>query len=374
MNSDSPARRPGTPALTGRAYIGSFTSAGGRGITTAVIDPVSGGLRPVHHTDRSVPDPSYLAQRHGLLYAVCETEAGAAAVLSLADPDRPVPLGEPVPVRGAGPTHLTLVAGQLFTANYTSGSVSALPLRADGTLGGQPSVHRHRGGGPDPARQSGPHTHAVVPAPSGRWLLAVDLGTDSVWVYGVGGLDGSGGSEAGDGPGAAGGAGAVRPHGEVALRPGSGPRQLAFHPGGAYAYVTGELDPAVTVCRWDDATGTLEPLTETPLPPAGATGDSYPSELVLRPDGRFAWAAVRGEDCIAVLAAGAGGGTLEAVAHVPCGGHWPRGLALHPSGRWLYAANERSGDVTWFELDADTGMPRRGGSVEAPAASCVVFG
>jgi hypothetical protein len=30
--------------------------------------------------------------------------------------------------------------------------------------------------------------------------------------------------------------------------------------------------------------------------------------------------------------------------------------------------------VTWFAVDPDTGMPRRGGSVEVPAASCVVFG
>ncbi|AXK31978.1 lactonase family protein [Streptomyces armeniacus] len=362
MTTDSTARRSTEPAPADRAYIGSFTSSGGRGITTAVIDTTDGALRPVHHTDRALPDPSYLLARPGLLYAVCETEQGTAAALSLADRDRPVPLGEPVPVRGAAPTHLTLAAGRLFTANYTSGSVSALPMRADGTLGGQPSVHPHHGGGPHPDRQRGPHTHAVVAAPSGRWLLAVDLGTDSVWIYA---LDGPDSVERGD---------EVRPHGEVRLRAGSGPRQIAFHPGGAYAYVTGELDPAVTLCRWDDTTGTLEPLAETPLLPAGATGESYPSELVVRQDGRFAWAAVRGQDAIAVLALGGDGGTVEPAGTVPCGGHWPRGLALHPGGQWLYAANERSGDVTWFTLDDRTGMPRRGGSVEAPAASCVVFG
>ncbi len=57
-----------------------------------------------------------------------------------------------------------------------------------------------------------------------------------------------------------------------------------------------------------------------------------------------------------------------------CGGHWPRDLALHPAGRWLYAANERSGDVTWFSVDEATGRPERAGTLTAPAASCVVFG
>ncbi|MGW2857558.1 beta-propeller fold lactonase family protein, partial [Streptomyces sp. NPDC001215] len=53
------------------------------------------------------------------------------------------------------------------------------------------------------------------------------------------------------------------------------------------------------------------------------------------------------------------------------------GRRMRCSGRaegFLYVANERSGGVTWFALDQETGLPRRGGSVEAPAASCVVFG
>ncbi|MFC7472108.1 beta-propeller fold lactonase family protein [Actinomadura keratinilytica] len=58
---------------------------------------------------------------------------------------------------------------------------------------------------------------------------------------------------------------------------------------------------------------------------------------------------------------------------VPCGGHWPRDLALSPQGL-LYAANERSGDVTWFTVDPDSGTPALAGSVPAPAASSVLFG
>ena len=43
-----------------RAYIGSFTAAGGLGITTAAVDPDTGALTPLHSTD-AVPNPSYLA-------------------------------------------------------------------------------------------------------------------------------------------------------------------------------------------------------------------------------------------------------------------------------------------------------------------------
>ncbi|GAA2423056.1 lactonase family protein [Streptomyces macrosporus] len=338
-----------------RAYIGSYTSAGGRGITTAAVDPDTGALTVLDHTD-AVPDPSYLVLGPGgdMLYAVSETEDGKAAALSLADPDRPRPAGGAVPVDGAGPTHLTCAAGRLITANYTSGSISSLPLRPDGTLGTPPTVLRHHGSGPVRSRQEGPHAHAVVPDPSGRWLLSVDLGTDSVWVHR---LDGD----------------ALRPHGRTPMRPGSGPRHLAFHPNGKRAYVVNELESTVTGCRWDGETGSLEPTGEArTLPKDAEEGENHPSELAVSADGRRVWVANRGHDSIAVLALDREGEEMEPVTTVPCGGHWPRDLVLDPAGRRLYAANERSGDVTWFDLDPD-GVPHRAGSIGAPAATRVLF-
>ncbi|MFI7099213.1 lactonase family protein [Streptomyces sp. NPDC050161] len=340
-----------------RAYIGSFTTAGGAGLTTAAVAPGTGALTALHTTD-VLPNPSFLAPspdgRH--LYAVSETTDGTAAAFTLT-PEGPAPLGPPVPVGGADPTHLTLTSRHLATAHYTSGSISALPVRADGTLGGPAAVLRHQGSGPRADRQEGPHAHAVRADPSGRWLLSVDLGTDSVRCCT---LDPTSGT--------------LAVHAEIRLRPGSGPRHLAFHPGGAFAYVINELVPTVTVCRWDAAAGTLTPLGETRLlPDAPGTPETFASALVLSRDGRFAWAANRGHDSISVLAIDPSDGHATLVGTVPCGGHWPRDLALHPDGRHIYAANERSGDVTWFTLDPHTGLPVRAGSLAAPAVSCVVF-
>ncbi|MGI5341401.1 lactonase family protein [Streptomyces sp. CA-181903] len=340
-----------------RAYIGSFTKAGGRGITVARVDAGTGALTPVHSTVVAA-DPSFLALSDdgNVLYAVGETEPGTATAFSLADPDRPVPLGPAVPVEGDAPTHLALAGSWLCTANYGSGSVSALPVAGDGTLGKPPVVLRHRGAGPVTARQEGPHAHAVAPDPTGRWLLAADLGTDSVYVSA---LD----------PGT----GEPVPHGETRLRPGSGPRTLVFHPDGRRVYVLNELDATVTVCRWDAASGVLEPLETAPVVTAGAVDPTYPSTPVLSPDGRFLWAANRGDDTLATLTLEPSGDAPRLRSTVSCGGHWPRHLAAHTDGGLLYAANERSGDVTWFTVDPGTGIPVRAGSVAAPAASCVVF-
>ncbi|WP_411110471.1 lactonase family protein [Streptomyces sp. c-19] len=342
-----------------RAYIGSFTSAGGRGVLAADVDEETGALTVTGGSD-AVADPSFLALAGPVLHAVSETDAGAVAAFDVTGP-APRPLGAPVPVDGAAPTHLAVAAGHLLTANYTSGSVTALPLSGDGTARPATTVLRHEGAGPVTARQAGPHAHQVLPDPGGRWVVSVDLGTDSVRICALDPVTG-----------------ALTLHGETALRPGTGPRHLAFHPAGTHAYVLNELEPTLTVCRWDAVAGVLEPLGETPvvpdLVPEDATGTAYPSEVVVAPDGRFLWAAVRGADTIAVLALDPDGSGASLAATVPCGGSWPRDLTLAPSGRHLYAANERSGDVTWFTLDPETGIPERTGSIEAPAASCVVFG
>ncbi|MFE9864723.1 lactonase family protein [Streptomyces sp. NPDC005506] len=349
----------------GRAFIGSFTSAGGRGVTVAAVDRETGALTVLGTTD-AVPDPSYLVLGPGpgsgstALYAVSETETGGAAALDITG-DVPQRLGEIRPVEGDGPTHLAIAGGHLITANYGSGSVTALPVRADGSLGAAASVLQHEGSGPRTDRQHAPHAHQVQPDPSGNWVLSVDLGTDSIRICA---LDPSSGT--------------LRLHGETALRPGTGPRHLAFHPAGTHAYVLNELEPTVTVCRWDPATGILEPLAETAVVPDDVVADPeavvYPSGVVVSHDGRFLWAANRGHDSIAVLALDESGEKASLVTNVGCGGHWPRDLALDPTGQWLYAANERAGNVSWFAVDGTTGIPRHRGSLTAPAASCVVFG
>ncbi|MEV6950673.1 lactonase family protein [Streptomyces sp. NPDC051183] len=342
-----------------RAWIGSFTSGGGRGVTTAAVDPLTGALT-VLTANESLADPSYLAHdpRTGVLYAVSETEEGAVGAFRPTE-DGLAALGPAVRVGGSGPTHLSLTGSGLLAANYTSGSVSSLPLAADGTIAGPASVLAHQGSGPDADRQERPHAHQVLPDPSGRWVLSVDLGTDSVRVCASDPATGS-----------------LRVHAEIALRAGTGPRHLAFHPGGEVVYVLHELEPQLTVCRWNAGSGQLEPVGEVPIAPR-VTPDgvrAYPSAIVASPDGRFVWAAVRGTDVIATFSLADGTEKPQLTGTVPGGGDWPRDLAADPSGRRLYAANERSGDVTWFEVDPLTGEPRRAGSVAVPAATCVVFG
>ncbi|MFE4971661.1 lactonase family protein [Kitasatospora sp. NPDC056651] len=346
-----------------RAFIGSFTSAGGPGILVASVDPRTGALTAAGTV--AATNPSYLALGRAdggpVLYAVSEVAPGAVTAYDVAGPV-PRPLGDPVPVNGDEPTHLSVTRGHLLTANYGSGSVSVLPLAADGAPQAPSQVLRHEGSGPHPERQRAGHAHQVLPDPSGRWVLSVDLGTDSVRVCALDPATGT-----------------LTVHAETALPPGTGPRHLAFHPSGRHVYVLGELRPVVTVCRWDAAAGALEPVAEVPLLTGGTEGAEgsdgpvSPSAPVVSSDGRFLWVAVRGTDSIVVLALDGTGERAHVVASVPCGGHGPRDLVPDPSGTRLYVANKRSGDVTWFDVDGATGVPRPAGSLAVPAPSTVLF-
>ena len=71
----------------------------------------------------------------------------------------------------------------LVVANYTTGSVAALPIRSNGSLGEATSFIQHSGSSVDPARQQGPHAHCIVTSPDSRFALAADLGLDKLFIY-----------------------------------------------------------------------------------------------------------------------------------------------------------------------------------------------
>src|SRR5262249_36115738 len=71
----------------------------------------------------------------------------------------------------------------VLVANYSTGSVAALPVQKDGSLGKASSFIQHAGSSVDPARQKGPHAHCIVVGPDNKSAYAADLGLDQVLCY-----------------------------------------------------------------------------------------------------------------------------------------------------------------------------------------------
>jgi 6-phosphogluconolactonase len=346
------------------AYVGTYAG----GIYSFRYDEQTGGLEAAH-PPAEAENPSWLVlSRNGrFLYSAIETEtyegAPGGGVCAFAVEGRTGALTRlnARPTFGAAPCHLCLDASGRFllAANYGSGSLSVFPLNADGTIGPMSQLVRHGGSGPVVGRQEGPHAHFAAPAPGSGLLCACDLGADSVFVYRL--------DEA---------AGQLLPQEAltVRLRPGSGPRHMAFGPSGRFAYALTELSCRVHAYAYSPSPFQLTELQEVSALPEGFAGYNLCAAIHISPDGNTLYASNRGHDSIAAFRIDRATGMLELLQRAPTLGAWPREFAIDPAGRFLLAANERSDSIVTFAIDGATGrLTPNGRVVCVPKPVCIQF-
>jgi 6-phosphogluconolactonase len=141
---------------------------------------------------------------------------------------------------------------------------------------------------------------------------------------------------------------------ELAMQARSGPRHMAFHPGGRWIFVMNELNSSVSVIeRRDNGLALLESLSALP---DDFSATSHGADIHVSPDGRFVYASNRGHDSIAIFAVDAGSGRLRPLGHSPSGGATPRNFALTSSGRHVLVANQDSDNIRVFSRDAESGL------------------
>jgi 6-phosphogluconolactonase len=134
----------------------------------------------------------------------------------------------------------------------------------------------------------------------------------------------------------------------------AGPRHLAFHPTEKWAYVVNEKTASVSAFSFDSALGRLTAATTVsalPQPKGGSTG----AEIAVHPSGRFVYASTRGTNAVAQFGVDAKGAGLAFVQSVPTGAAEPRSMALDPDGKFLFAGNLSAAQVVGFRIDQATG-------------------
>jgi 6-phosphogluconolactonase len=269
-------------------------------------------------------NPSWIAAdpERGLVFATDEGTEGAVRSYRIAkDSGKLTPISRQG-VGGVGTAHLAVhPSGRWITAaNYTSGSVSILPVAADGTLGTAL-----------PTLPAGPKAHQVVFDSSGSILWVPCLGSNNVMRYTFDAQTGA----------ATGG---------VANSVGSnfGPRHMAFSPSGQYAFVLGEssskVAPATVV-----ATG-LSFAPQVSTLPANFSGNNTGSEIVMHPAGHSLYASNRGHHSIVRYSVS--GPELRSASHTNTEGATPRSFAIDSSGSMILVGNEGSGSLAVGNLDA----------------------
>ncbi len=337
-----------------RLYVGTYKSqdpslpnAANKGIYTYTLDLATGHIT-YHSEINDIDNPSFLAidSQQRYLYAVDENwEQDASWVHAYMIDFKSGSLSylNQQHSQGSSPCYVTVDQTNQFVAaaNYGSGSVSLLPIGENGSLLPVSDFHQHTGSSVNPDRQEGPHAHCAIMDPTNRYLFVADLGIDRIMSYQLD-IEGK----------------QLVPN-EIPyleMPPGSGPRHLAFHQNGLYAYVINELNSTITALAYDDTQGTFTIIQTISTLPIDFQGESYCAEICVAPTGKYLYGSNRGHDSLAIFAIDQETGQLTAISHQKTYGKNPRNFAIDPSGTFLLAANQDSNNIVTFRINHTTGQ------------------
>jgi len=262
------------------------------------------------------------------------------------------------------PTGRYVLVGN-YIGHPPKGTFVVLPIQSGGGLGAATGVFEVTGTGPDRARQEAPHPHDVKFDPAGRFVFGPDLGTDRVWAWtldlGAGKLVPVAVNPLGP------------PFGQVAS--GSGPRHMAFHPSGKWAYVIDEMVSSITAFKYLADHGTFIWLQTVSTLPPNFTGTSSTAEIVAHASGKWLYGSNRGHNSIVVFRIDQTTGKLDPVQWQSTEGEIPRNFNIDPSGTLLLAGNQNSDTIVPFHINQRTGKLRPTGRVtHTPTPVCIQFG
>ena len=344
-------------------YIGNYTKGADAAVYRGEIDTASGALSILGHT-KCEDAPSYLALHPTgkYVYVVSETNShdggGALSAFAVEAGSGELTFLNLQPTVGS-PCHNVVDATGRYSlvANYGGGNIAMHPIAADGSLGEMSDFVQHEGSSVNPERQQEPHAHSINIDASNRFAFCADLGLDKILIYELD-LE----------------AGKLKPHGDVSVTPGAGPRHFAMHPGLPKAYVINEISNTITAFDWDVTAGTLSEIQEISTIPADFSDTTSTADIHITPDGRFLYGSNRGHDSIAIYSVDAAGGRdsgqLTALGHQQVPGN-PRNFTLSEDGAFLYSGGSNDGEIAIFRIGSDGLLTSAGPVVETPSPVCL---
>lgn len=342
------------------AYIGTYTNGESKGIYRLIMDE-QGKIEDLKLA-AELDNPTYLtiSKDNKYLYSVIKIgDKGGVAAFSIDAETEELQLINYQVSEGSSPCHVSLDNENkyVFSANYHRGLVEVFPIAEDGGVKPPSSIAIHEGSGPNKERQESAHVHFVSLTPDQNYLCAVDLGIDKVVVYDF--KDGllSKAEEL-----------------SLSLKPGCGPRHMAFHPKGKFAYVVTELSNEIVILEYCEANPEFKQIGYISTLPDNNEGESFCSAIHISRDGKYLYAANRGHNSIAVFIIDDSTGMLELVGHRSTEGQFPRDFIIDPTGRFILASNQNSNNLMTFSIDKETGLLTRTGSeATVPNPVCTKF-
>jgi 6-phosphogluconolactonase len=348
-------------------YVGGYASEDKPGLYVYSYDVENLRLEEIQRLT-GVPNPSFVAVHPSgnFLYAVNEignymgNREGSVTSFRIDPETAELEYLNTKSSEGPGPCFVSILAdgSHALIANYSGGSISALPIDPDGTLREATAFFQHEGSGLDQSRQRRPLAHSIYPSVDGSYVFSANLGTDKVMIYKTDQDEVLAENTA-------------SPY--AATEPGAGPRHLALHPDGRWIYVINELNSTVTRLDFDKNSGVASVMESVSSLPEGWEGDNFTGDIHLHPSGKFLYASNRGHNSIAVFRI-ENDGRATFLETESVRGEWPRNFSIDPDGIRLFVANQRTGNITIFDIDQNTGtLSFTGKELKVDQPACIKF-
>lgn len=190
-----------------------------------------------------------------------------------------------------------------------------------------------------------PHAHAAKFSPDGKYLVAADRGSDKIYLFKVNyeekGLE-------------------LKKEYLCNMR--FGPRNILFHPEKNKLYVLGETVASLACFEYEPENSFIgnERYLRTVECPLGLNNKPetfeefleipMPADIALRPQKDFIFTTTRNSDVITAFRIREDG-MLDRTGIFPSEGEWPMSCCIDISGRYLFAANMKSGTIKSFRIE-----------------------
>ncbi|MFD2209761.1 lactonase family protein [Virgibacillus halophilus] len=337
-------------------YVGTYTRENSEGIYKFSLNTEAKKLENVELVAK-VGNPTFIAfsEDHKHAYAVCKDGdmGGVASYEVKADSGNLRYLNRRLQ-RGASPCHVEVKSQHLSSGNYHEGTVTLYHINSRGSLETDYFVVQHEGHGPH-ERQEKSHVHFTGFTPDGKYIVVCDLGTDEIATYQAAAKN-------------------LEKVASYQVKGGSGPRHIAFHPNGKWAYVITELSSEIIVLDYDASSGSFREKQTVSTLPAAFKGKNDASAIKLSADGKYVYAANRGHNSLAVFHVDMASGELKHTQQIASGGDFPRDFSLDPSGKFVVVANQKSNHLVLFSRDEANGkLEQLSSVVNVPEGVCVQF-
>ena len=338
------------------AYVSTYTMGDNHGITIYDVDVENGRFTLKDRVE--ITNSSYLTISHNRKWLYSITDFGVESYEILKDGHlKPINMAGINGMRGC---YLSTDYEDrfLFVAGWHDGKVTVMRLNEDGTVGEMTDEVFHKGLGSVAERNFRPHVNCVNLTPDGKYLCAVDLGTDQIKIYKFDHRTGK-----------------IELLDLLFCELESAPRILKFSRSGKFAYVISELKNYITVYRYDGSG--KNPVFEE-IQKVSTLNDYHSATSAAcalrfsRDDTKLLCTNAR-DNTAGLFHVDTETGLLEKICILPISGDYPKAIDFFPDNKHIMSLNHESNTITTFEVHYDKNyFTAKGKPISIETPNCVL--